>query len=102
MPNLDLLEKLINSKTTLAFSLVLLFVLVFANLVGTNVLATQGFSQGQVETKILSLQKENSQYQVKIEEISNLNKVAIEANTRGFIQSQNIVFMPTPATTALR
>lgn len=76
--------------------------LVFANLIGTNFLATEGIAQGTVESKIIALQKENSQYKVRIEEIANLNKLSQEANSQGFVQSQAVVFMPTPATTALR
>ena len=102
MPNLDSLEKLINNKITLGVSLVVLFLLAAANLVGTNALATQGFAISEVETKTLAFEKENHELQVKIEESTQLKSLEKTAQNSGFIRSRDIVFMPTPPATAMR
>lgn len=72
------------------------------NLIGTNALATEGIAVSEVEAKTLKLEKENQIISVKIEESSQLKNIEILAETRGFIRSKNIVFVPTPPTFAQR
>ncbi len=72
------------------------------SLVGTNALATEGVAVSQAETKTLSLEKENQEISVKIEEASQLKNIESLAESRGFIRSSNIVFVPTPPTFASR
>ncbi len=102
MPNLESLEKIIVNKITLGVSLVVLFLLAAANLIGTNALATRGFDVSAVETKTLALEKENHDLQVKIEESTQLKSFEQSAVSSGFIRTHDIVFMPTPPATAMR
>ena len=102
MPNLDLLEKLLDNKLTYGISLSVLGILVALNLIGTNTLATQGFAVNDLELKTISLEEDNRIIRVKIEEQANLRVMSSLAEDRGFIDARNIVFMPTPPTTALR
>ena len=102
MPNLDLLEKILNHNLTYGISLCLLGTLVVMNLLGTNTLATQGFAVNELEIKTMALESENKQLKVKIEEVSNLQKMSALAKNTGFVRARDIVFMPTPPTTALR
>ena len=102
MPNLDSLEKLVVNKITLVISLVALFAVATANLVGTNVLATKGFDLSTVEQKTLALEKENHDLQVKIEESTQLKTLESTATSNGFVRTSAIVFMPTPPATAMR
>lgn len=102
MPNLDSLKKIINYNTVLAVTAFLLVGLSIVNLISTNVLATQGFAVSESEVKILSLEKENRQLSVKIEEAAKLSGLEETAKQSGFIRSKSIVFVPTPPTFASR
>ena len=102
MPNLDSLEKLFNHRLTYGISLAVLGVFVALNLIGTNALATQGFAVNDLEMKTLELEDENKQLKVKIEEVANLKDMSQLAQKKGFFKARDIVFMPTPPTTALR
>jgi len=102
VPNLDSLERILNNKLTYGISFAALGVLIAINLIGTNALATQGFAVNDLEIKTLELESENEQLKVKIEEIANLKETSALAKTRGFLKARDIVFMPTPPTTALR
>jgi len=97
-----LLEKLLDNKLTYGISLSVLGILVALNLIGTNTLATQGFAVNDLELKTISLEEDNRIIRVKIEEQANLRVMSSLAEDRGFIDARNIVFMPTPPTTALR
>jgi len=102
VPNLGSLKKLINYQTALSITAVCFVVMSALNLMGTNSLATEGVAVSEAETKTLQLEKENQMLSVKIEEavqLKNIEKMAIE---RGFIRSNYIVFVPTPATFAQR
>lgn len=83
-------------------SVVALIVAIVANFVGTNALATKGFAVSEAESKTIQIEKQNRELRVKIEEKSNLQGMASQAEFRGFINASNIVFIPTPPTTALR
>ena len=102
MPSLDSLEKIINHRLTLLVSVSALVVAIVANFVGTNALATKGFAVSESESKILLIEKQNRNLRVNIEEKSNLQGMSAQAEYRGFISASNIVFVPTPPTTALR
>lgn len=102
MPNLELLKKLINYKTAYFLTAVAFVGLAATNLIGTNILATEGVAVSEVEGQTLKLEKENQIISVKIEESSQLKNIEILAETRGFIRSKNIVFVPTPPTFAQR
>ena len=52
--------------------------------------------------KTLELEDENKQLKVKIEEVANLKDMSQLAQKKGFFKARDIVFMPTPPTTALR
>jgi len=86
----------------LSLSLFSLVVLVILNLIGTNVLATQGFAVNELEMQTLKLEKENRALKVKIEERVNLREISQLAQNQGFSKASDIVFMPTPPTTAWR
>jgi len=83
-------------------SFITLIALVGFNLVGTNALATQGITVNDIELKTIELEKENRALQVTVEEVSNLNIMSSVANNHGFIRAHDIVFMPTPPSTAMR
>lgn len=102
MPNLDSLEKIINSRLTYLVSLSTLGVLIALNLIGTNALATQGFAVNDIEMKTLAVESENKELKIKIEELANLKQMSSIAQERGFYRARDIVFMPTPPATALR
>ncbi|HEX9008070.1 MAG TPA: hypothetical protein VF837_02310 [Patescibacteria group bacterium] len=102
MPNLDSLEKLLNNKITVGLSVGALLILAAANLVGTNALATQGYTVANMETKTLALEKENRDLQVKIEESTQLQALQNNAQSNGYVMDHDIVFMPTPPATAMR
>ena len=76
--------------------------LIITNLVGTNMLATQGFAVSESETETLRLEKENHRLSVKIEEAARLRDLEGLAMQNGFIRSKSIVFVPTPLTFASR
>ena len=97
-----MLEKLINHKLTYIASVVVLFVMMALNLVGTNTLATQGFVVSEIESQTIALENENRDLQIRVEEKTNLREISERASENGFIKARDIVFMPTPPTTALR
>lgn len=82
--------------------MVILIATATANLVTTNMLSTRGMEVNQTEIKVLSIEKENQSLQVKIEEESKLGDLEKIASERGYVRTSNIVFVPTPATVALR
>ncbi|KKT29411.1 MAG: hypothetical protein UW16_C0029G0004 [Microgenomates group bacterium GW2011_GWC1_44_10] len=102
MPNCDSQKKLFSYKTVLIFSGVILFGLAAINLVGTNVLSTQGFAVSESETETLKLEKENQKLSVMIEESTTLSSLERQAEDRGFIRSKSIVFVPATSTFASR
>ena len=102
MPNYDSRKKIINYQTAFVFTGVVLVGLAVINLVGTNVLSTQGFAVSEVETKTMLLEKENQILSVKIEEATTLNSLQRLAENRGFIRSKSIVFVPATSTFASR
>ncbi len=102
MPNLDSLKNIINYKTLTTFSLVLLIVMVFTNLISTNILSTQGLSVNLYEQETLALEKENQSLAIRIEEESRLTALESEALSLGFQRVSNIVYAPTENTFALR
>lgn len=102
MPNCDSRKKIINYKTAFIFTGVILVGLTVINLVGTNVLSTQGFALSEVETKTMLLEKENQILSVKIEEATTLRGLQKLAEDRGFIRSKSIVFVPATSTFASR
>ncbi len=81
---------------------VILATLAAVNLVGTNMLSTQGFAVSELETKTLTLEKENQQLSVKIEEATTLAALQELALQRGYIRSKSIVFVPATSTFASR
>jgi hypothetical protein len=102
VPNLESLKKIINYKTALTITAVAFVGLAGVNLFVTNTLSTEGIAVSEAETKTLSLEKENQIISVKIEESSQLKNIEAMAESRGFIRSKNIVFVPTPPTFAQR
>jgi len=102
VPNYDSQKKLFSYKNAFIFTGVVLIGLAIFNLVGTNVLSTQGFAVSEVETKTMSLEKENHQLSVKIEEATTLGSLQKFAEDRGFIRSKSIVFVPATSTFASR
>lgn len=102
MPNLGSLKKLFNYKTAFTLTTVVFIGLATINLVGTNVLATEGVAVSEAETKTLRLEKENQIISIKIEEASQLKNIEKLAENRGFERSKNIVFVPTLPTFAKR
>ncbi|HOX96053.1 MAG TPA: hypothetical protein PLI45_01625 [Candidatus Woesebacteria bacterium] len=102
MPNLGSLKKLINTQTAFAFTAVIFAGVVAINLIGTNALATEGVTVGEIDTKTIKLEKENQILSVKIEEATQLKNIEALAENRGFVRSKNIVFVPTPPTFAQR
>lgn len=102
MPNLGLLKKIINYKTAITITTVIFVGLAAVNLIGTNSLSTEGVAVSEVETKTLKLEKENQIISIKIEEASQLKNIEILAESRGYIRSKSIVFVPTPPTFAQR
>ena len=102
MPNLGSLKKLISYKTAFTITAVAFVGFAALNLIGTNALSTEGFAVSEAETKTLKLEKENQIISVKIEESSQLKNIESLAESRGFIRSKNIVFVPTPPTFAQR
>lgn len=102
MQNLDSLEKIISNRLTIGITIFSLFAIAITNLIGTNMLATRGFDLAEIETKTLNLEKENRQIQVSIDEKSQFSKLEEVATSKGYHQLNDIVFMPTPATTAMR
>ena len=77
-------------------------ILAVMNLIGTNILSTQGFAVSEAETHTLKLEKENQQLSVKIEEAVRLGGLEDTARQNGFIRSKSIVFVPSPPTFASR
>ena len=102
VPNLDLLEKINQIKLLPVATGMVLVSLIAANLIGTNVLATEGFAMNDVEQRIISLEKENHEMRVKIEESVNLKTIEKLAQSQGYFNAKNIVFTSIPSTTALR
>lgn len=102
MPNLGSPKKLVNYKTAFIITTVVFVGLATLNLIGTNVLATEGITVSEAETKTLKLEKENQIISVRIEEASQLKTIEMLAEDRGFERSRNIVFVPTPPTFAER
>lgn len=102
MPNLESLKKIINYRAVYILTVVVFVALAAINLIGTNVLATEGIAVSEAETKTLSLEKENQIISVKIEEASQLKNIEELAESRGFERSKNIVFVSTPPTFAKR
>lgn len=102
MPNLDSLKKLINYKTAFFLTAVAFAGSAALNLVGTNALATEGITVSEIETRTMSLEKENQILSVKIEEATQLKNIEAMAEYRGFIRSKNMVFVPTAPTFASR
>lgn len=102
MPNLGSLKKLINFRAAYTLTAVAFICLATINLIGTNVLATEGIAVSEAETKTLKLEKENQIISVRIEEASQLKTIEALAENRGFERSKNIVFVPTPPTFAER
>lgn len=102
MPNLDSLEKSPKYPTVFKVTVLLLLSLTVINLVGTNMLATQGFAVSESETNTLRLEKENRQLSVKIEEAARLRGLEAMATQNGYIRAQSVVFAPTPPTFASR
>ena len=76
--------------------------LAVANLVGTNILATQGYVVGEYEREIMGLEKENHILSIKIEEEINMKSLEELAVYNGFVSTKNIVFAPTTTTVASR
>lgn len=83
-------------------TIICFIVMASLNLIATNTLATEGVSVSEAETKTLSLEKENQELTIKIEENSQLKNIEQVALERGFIRSKNVVFVPTPPTFAQR
>ena len=77
-------------------------ILAVMNLIGTNILSTQGIAVSEAETHTLQLEKENQQLSVKIEEAVRLGGLEDTARQNGFIRSKSIVFVPSPPTFASR
>ncbi|KKS94638.1 MAG: hypothetical protein UW68_C0001G0006 [Candidatus Collierbacteria bacterium GW2011_GWB1_44_6] len=77
-------------------------ILAVMNLIGTNILSTQGIAVSEAETHTLKLEKENQQLSVKIEEAVRLGGLEDTARQNGFIRSKSIVFVPSPPTFASR
>ena len=102
MPSLESLKKIINYKTGYIFTGIVFVGLAALNLIGTNAFATEGVAVSDAETRTLKLEKENQIISVKIEEASQLKNIEALAESRGFIRSKNIVFVPTPPTFAQR
>ncbi|HBC44607.1 MAG: hypothetical protein UX08_C0001G0040 [Candidatus Collierbacteria bacterium GW2011_GWB1_45_35] len=102
MPNLDSLKKLINYHFVFITTAVLFVGLTVINLVGTNILATQGFAVSESDSKTFMLEKENQRLSVKIEESVRLSDLEEKAKQSGFIRSKSIVYLPTPPTFASR
>jgi hypothetical protein len=102
VPNLGSLKKLINYKTAFVLTAVFFAGSAALNLIGTNALATKGIAVSEVETQTLKLEKENQILSVKIEEATQLKNIEALAEYRGYIRSNNIVFVPTPPTFASR
>lgn len=102
MPNYDSQKKLISYHSVFAITGVVLFGLAAINLIGTNILSTQGFAVSESETKTLQLEKENQKLSVKIEEATTLTSLEKLAENRGFIRSKSIVFVPSTSTFASR
>ncbi|HSV95004.1 MAG TPA: hypothetical protein VLH94_03475 [Spirochaetia bacterium] len=97
-----MLKKIINYKTVFTITTVIFVGLATVNLISTNSLSTEGITVSEAETKTLILEKENQMISVKIEEASQLKNIELVAESRGFIRSKNIVFVPTPLTFAQR
>jgi hypothetical protein len=72
------------------------------NLISTNILSTEGIKVSESEILTMNLEKENQALQIKIEEESRLRELELSASARGFVRTKNLVFVPTPATVALR
>jgi len=102
VPNLESLKKIINYRAVYTLTAVAFVGLAAINLIGTNVLATEGIAVSEAETKTLNLEKENQIISVKIEEASQLKNIEELAESRGFERSKNIVFVSTPPTFAKR
>lgn len=102
MPNLESLKKIVNYKTAFTITAVAFVGLAMLNLIGTNALATEGIAVSEKETETLRLEKENRIISVKIEESSQLKNIEALAETRGYVRSKNIVFVPTAPTFAQR
>lgn len=102
MPNLESLKNLINNRSVYIVTAAIFVCLTIANLVGTNILSTQGFAVSESETKTLKLEKENHQLSVKIEEETRLSGLEEIAKQSGFVRSKSIVFVPSTPTFASR
>lgn len=102
MQSLESLKKIISYKTAVIFTAVVFVGLSALSLVGTSALATEGVVVSDAETKTLALEKENQEISVKIEEASQLKNIESLAESRGFIRSSNIVFVPNSPTFASR
>lgn len=102
MPNLELLKKSINLKSSLIFTGACFLGLATLNLVSTNTLCTEGITVSEAETKTLKLEKENHTLTIKIEEATQLKNIESMAMERGFVRSKNIVFVQDAPTFAQR
>jgi hypothetical protein len=102
VPNLESLKKLINYKTAFFITAVFFAGSAAVNLVGTNALATEGAAVSEVEAQTINLAKENQNLSVKIEETTQLKNIEALAESRGYVRSNSIVFVPTPPTFASR
>ncbi len=83
-PNCDWPEKFNIIKHSLIVVYLLVAVLAFANLVGTNALATQGVVLDEILNETNKVSKENRIMTVEIEKVSNLSYIESAAIRLGF------------------
>jgi len=102
VPNLGSLRKIVNYKTAFTITAVAFVGFAAVNLFCTNALSTEGIAVSETETKTLQLEKENQIISVKIEEANKLKNIEMLAQSRGFVRSKNIVFVPQAPTFAQR
>lgn len=85
---------------TFKISLATLFVLVIANLIGSNLLATGGSELQSVNHEYQTLQKENSYLKNQIAQASSLNNLEVWAETHGYVKISNPLALTAPAPVA--
>ncbi len=102
MQNYASLKNIFNQNNIYIISVILFLAVATGNLVGTNILSTQGVNVNASEIEILKLEKQNHALLVKIEEESKLKDLEQIALSKGFVRTSNLVFAPTASTVALR
>lgn len=100
--NLDSLKKIFRYKNIFTATVAIFVIFATINLIGTNILSTQGSIVSESETQTLKLEKENRQLSVKIEESVKLAGLEDLATQKGYVRSHSIVFVPTASTFASR